>query len=88
MLHIVPQIPSLVIASIPWLFVQSGVLRDELVLIVHRSLKLPTTDEMYEPVITFLKKNPHSIQFGPKVLRCDDMHGGRAEMTIYRLEVP
>lgn len=88
MLHIVPQIPSLVIASIPWLFVQSGVLRDELVLIVHRSLKLPTTDEMYEPVTTFLKKNPHSIQFGPKVLRCADMQGGRAEMTIYRLEVP
>ncbi len=76
---------ALAITLLPWLSARSGPWRDTDVLIVHRSLKLATTDEMYQPVITFLKKNPHSIQFGPKVLRCGEMRGGRAEMTIYQL---
>ncbi|SKS04705.1 hypothetical protein [Mycobacteroides abscessus] len=76
---------ALAITSRPWIFVRSGVFRDTDVLITYRSLKLATTDEMYQPVVSFLKQHPHSIQFGPKVIRDAEMSGGKAEMTIYHL---
>ncbi|MDO3119380.1 hypothetical protein P5V64_17055 [Mycobacteroides abscessus subsp. abscessus] len=76
---------ALAITLLPWLSARSGPFRDTDVLIVHRSLKLATTDEMYQPVALFLKQHPHSINFGPKVIRDAEMAGGKAEMTIYHL---
>lgn len=86
MLNLLEQTPTLLIASVPLLVARTLHIGGHLVLLVNRSLQTAMTDEVYQPVVDFLKKYPHSIQFGPKVIRDEDMAGGSAEMTIYRLD--
>lgn len=79
---------TLLIAYVPWLMARTMMMSGNRVLLVNRSIALPETSEIYQPVLEFLAENRHTIQVGPYVTLDENMASNHAIYTIYRLAVP
>ncbi|MGV0628577.1 hypothetical protein [Mycobacteroides chelonae] len=77
---------TLNIAEVPRLVARTLTMAGNPVLFVNRSVLVEDAEGIYGPVQEFLRENAHVVQFGPKVIRDEDMAGQVSEMTIYRLQ--